>query len=193
MACCGSQEGQNPRLHFLSLAKPAAPIRTNYWRSLSQQTEVRLSMYWGSAIERGRHGLKMEKDRQIGLAESQLFHYLSATHTHVSVHTHTHTQFPALCLAKDCKCWTQMKREGEKKEDGKKWNGEKIDWAAAPLIAFLTLVLEALSSVSAGILSILGCPLTILSFKLLSSIIFNNPWVNTGRNCSINNWREIYK
>lgn len=179
MACCGSQEGQNPRLHFLSLAKPAAPIWTNYWWSLSLQTEVCLSIFWGSAIERGRQELKLEKE--IGLAESQLFHYLSAMHAHTYTHSYPRRVWPKTANA-------EHKWKREKKE--KKWNVEKIDWAAASLIAFLTLVLEALS---ARILSIPGCPLTIRSFKLLSSIIFNNPWVNTGRNCSINNWREIYK
>lgn len=178
MACCGSQEGQNPRLHFLSLAKPAAPIWRNYWWSLSLQTEVCLSIFWGSAIERGRQELKLEKE--IGLAESQLFHYLSAMHAHTL--TVTHAVFGQRLQ--------MLNTNGKEKKKKKKWNVEKIDWAAASLIAFLTLVLEALS---ARILSIPGCPLTILSFKLLSSIIFNNPWVNTGRNCSINNWREIYK
>ncbi len=126
MACCGSQEGQNPRLHFLSLAKPAATIWTNYWRSPSQQTEVCLSMYWGGAIERGRQELEMEKERQIGLAESQLFHYLSGTHTRVSMcihtHTHTHSSHTVWPETANFPCWTQMKRRKEKERRKKvKW------------------------------------------------------------------------
>lgn len=46
-----------------------------------------------------------------------------------------------------------------------KWNGMKTDRAAPILIAFWMLVLEALNSLSAGIKSIPGCPLTILSFE----------------------------
>lgn len=144
MACCGSQEGQNPRLHFLSLAKPAATIWTNYWRSPSQQTEVCLSMYWGGAIERGRQGLEMEKERQIGLAESQLFHYLSATHTRVSVYTHTHIASHTVFDQRLQIFLAEHKwKRGKRKRGGKKWNGEKIDWAVAPLIAFWMLVLES--------------------------------------------------
>lgn len=52
-------------------------------------------------IERERHGLEMEKERQIGLAELQLFHYLLAAHIQVS--GDRGTQFPMLCIAKACK------------------------------------------------------------------------------------------
>lgn len=175
LALCKYQKGQKARLHFPSLAKPALPIWTCYWWFLSQHTEVCLTRYWGSAIERGRLLLEMGNETQIGLAESQLLHYLLATHTWVSAHMH---KSPMLCLAKP---WQMPKRKKQRKEE--KSNSRKIDCAA---------ILKT-GSRSSGILRILGYLLTTLSFKLLSSIIFNNPWVNTQMNCPINYWKEIYK
>lgn len=134
----------------------------------SQQTEVCPSMFWGREIESGRQLLEMEDERHIGLAESQLFHYLSGLA--VSVYIVPHTVFGLHIFS----CWSKRK------------NCEKIDWG--PLIAFWTAVLESSElKVSRDVLW------RFWLFKKLSSVIFNNPWVNTGRDCSINNWREIYK
>lgn len=58
---------------------------------LSGQTidraHVCLSQHWGREIVGGRRAGDGEKEGQTRLAESQLFHYLLATHTQVSTHT----------------------------------------------------------------------------------------------------------
>lgn len=110
---------------------------------------------------------------------------LPLSYTYMGVCAHTH-KFPMLCLAKS---WQMLSTNGGEKTTGRR----EVKWWENWLSSNSFNCIIKAGSGSSGILRILGYLLTTLSFKLLSSIIFNNPWVNTQMNCSINYWKEIYK
>lgn len=123
-------------LHFLSLAKPAATIWTNYWRSQSQQTQVCLSMYWGSEIERGRRAGDGEGETDriswVAVIPLPLSHACKCLCTRTHMHALSSTPDGVWPETANFRCW-----------------GKKLKWwenwlSSAPLIAFWTLVLEAL-------------------------------------------------
>lgn len=60
-------------------------------------------------IERGRQELKLEKE--IRLAESQLFHYLSTMHAHTYAHGYPHCVKPHTANAEHK--WKREKKKGK--------------------------------------------------------------------------------
>lgn len=166
MACCGS------RLHYLWLAKPTPTIWTNYWQS------ARLSV---TALREGdsrrKTGWRWRKRGTDTISWVAVIP-LPLGYTHPSVHTYTSLRHGV---------WTEAANflaEEEKEARG-------CEMVRKCLIAFGSG--SCVNSRENGIKSISGYPLTALSFEWLSSVIFNNPWVNTVCNCSINNWKEMYK
>lgn len=110
---------------------------------------------------------------------------LPLSYTYMGDCAHRH-KFPMLCFAKSEQ---MLSTNGREKTTG----GREAKWWKNWLSSNSFNCILKTGSGSSGVLRILGYLLTTLSFKLLSSIIFNNPWVNTQMNCSINYWKEIYK
>lgn len=110
---------------------------------------------------------------------------LPLSYTYIGVCAHTH-KFPVLCLAKS---WQMLSTNGREKNNGGREVKQLENWLSSNSF---NCILKT-GSGSSGILRILGYLLTTLSFKLLRSIIFNNPWVNSQMNYSINYWKKMYK